>query len=891
MAKGLTSKQANNFKKSVKELQGNPQPEKAIEKLVNQILLDHYKNKGIPVVNIYPHNTDGVIAVGHGSLFSTIKKNILVEVKQNLNFSDNRKDVSTVLTQVIGYLRKFKNAGDLVPSVTVIADIDEIFIIPTKLVAKYVSNDEYNWSLAPSEMHKDTTLLADIIEDKNIRPYVHDMSVGSFDVRLLCADIDRYLYGNDDIVKTPITKHNMVKLFNDFNFNVFNGDFSQVNNQKQLEIFVRSMKGDDEIYAHPKKTNTLVIDNKEIKPVLLREYEYFWNHYDNGSYTFKELKEITEIFDSALSETNEFGASIRRMNGDFFTPKIWVDKSHEYIESVLGEDWKEKYVVWDASAGTKNLTREYHFNDLYSSTLHKEELSVSADYNKNNVAFQYDFLNDDVELMHGTIRPKGKKALEEWLASRPTADEVLAAAREGKLKLPVDLVEKLYKNKPIVFYMNPPYGQAVDQGGSKKKNISQTAVNKIMPTDYSHAKQELYTQFIYRVQLLAELFDYKEDFHFFFFNKGFLTSPNFNKFTVNLADQFKFNKGFMLNAGEFQGTSSAWGIIFALWSLGGEQQKEFNFNVLQSDKETLEINKITDWKGKVNDKDNVISNWLKEIELSKEPSTQNILTKNGFDIPTSNSTLCKLQKGWIGYAHNNGNNIQFSEKYIGLYSLGFSSAHGRDITKDNFTRIAVTFSIRRSVQEQIAKQKLLWVRDKDIFTRPSEDLLTQEFINDCVIYSLFDRQSNQTSLRDYEYNDKTYQVYNEFFPYSRDFIKELAVKHHNMAIQIDLDNDNRKQRFVYEWLQDKELSQEAQDLYDYVKELIKDSFKDRHTHNVIYPRYQTNNWDQGWLSIRTMIFGRDRINDNYLDKKPEFDKRLRALGDKIANAAIADGVI
>lgn len=36
MAKGLTAKQANNFKKNVKELQGNPQPEKAIEKLVNR---------------------------------------------------------------------------------------------------------------------------------------------------------------------------------------------------------------------------------------------------------------------------------------------------------------------------------------------------------------------------------------------------------------------------------------------------------------------------------------------------------------------------------------------------------------------------------------------------------------------------------------------------------------------------------------------------------------------------------------------------------------------------------------------------------------------------------------------------------------------------------------
>ena len=136
--------------------------------------------------------------------------------------------------------------------------------------------------------------------------------------------------------------------------------------------------------------------------------------------------------------------------------------------------------------------------------------------------------------------------------------------------------------------------------------------------------------------------------------------------------------------------------------------------------------------------------------------------------------------------HNNGNNIQYSEKYIGLYSMGFAGAHGRDVTRDNFTRAAVTFSIRRSVQEVVSDQKLLWVRDKDIFTRPPEELLTPEFVADCVVYSLFDRQSNQTSLRDYEYNGKTYRVINEFFPFSVHDMQQLAQKHRNTTIEADI---------------------------------------------------------------------------------------------------------
>ena len=40
-----------------------------------------------------------------------------------------------------------------------------------------------------------------------------------------------------------------------------------------------------------------------------------------------------------------------------------------------------------------------------------------------------------------------------------------------------------------------------------------------------------------------------------------------------------------------------------------------------------------------------------------------------------------------------------------------------------------------------------------------------------------------------------------------------------------------------------------------------------------------------------MLWGRDRVSDNYLDEKPSWDEKLRALGDKIAQRAYADGII
>ncbi|HDG9307486.1 TPA: hypothetical protein PBW52_001808 [Staphylococcus aureus] len=92
------------------------------------------------------------------------------------------------------------------------------------------------------------------------------------------------------------------------------------------------------------------------------------------------------------------------------------------------------------------------FDNLYCSTLYQEELNISNDYNQNPKSFQYDFLNDDIN-----INPE----------SNPY-----------EIKMPIELFESLKQNKPFIFLANPPYATANNAGskGTSKKSVAITEI-------------------------------------------------------------------------------------------------------------------------------------------------------------------------------------------------------------------------------------------------------------------------------------------------------------------------------------------------------------------------------------------------------------------------------
>ena len=907
----LTTRQKNRFDTKMANARKNQDDEKKIEAIINEAVEDFYHTSDttINVEATQKDHTDGVITITHSDgdgLFgeATSTYRILIETKVGKDFSGNKRDIAEVVSQVLWYLRDARERGDIIPEVSIIADDNEIFFLPTSVIRNYLDGD-YHWEYSASSMSRDTELMDALVADANINPYVHDITVDHFDIGLFLGDVTSTLYNTTELTRIQPTVDNMTKLFMDFNHDVFGGVFEPVDNQTQLKAFFLGIQGSDELGFHPKKKDVLMVGGDDIQLPshhAARAFEYFFNHIDTNM-THAELKELSEIFDQGIIHDK-----MRRFHGDFFTPKIWVDQAHRVIEDALGGDWRDNYVVVDPACGTKNLTRDYDFAELYSMTLHQEELDVSEGYNVGEkcIAEQYDFLNDDVLVMHGggVERPTkgGKKALAAWEEGRFSREQVWALSQAGALKMPAGLVQALYEKKPIVFFANPPYGQATSEIGREHKvGVSSTYLRGVMPKNYGHAKQELYTQFIYRVQLLAELFGYEEDFHFFFFNKGFLTSPSFGSFTKSLTSDFTFRDGFLMNAGEFSGTSSAWGITFSHWEIGGSNQREFDYLVMES-VDGGGISETGVWKAQMVDKGETISDWLAEIAISDTIDINAPITRNGLDSPASTPRLT-MTEGWVGYLGNNGYNVQYSDKYVYCASGGVGRANGRQVSRENFLRAALTFSVRRSVQEDIALHNRLWIQDKDIFRAPSSTLSDDDtFLIDCLVYSLFDKQSRQTSLRNYTYNGKTYAITNEFFPWSSDSIKQLAIsaiKDKGLTdfrdVEQDVDLHGKKERLVHTTLEkarkDGNLSAEAQALLDASWKLVEESFNDRLDHAHQQPRYQSANWDAGWLQIRSMLWGRDRISDDYLDEKPSWDEKLRALGDKIAQRAYADGII
>ena len=810
----LTTRQKNRFDTKMANARKNQDDEKKIEAIINETVEDFYHTSDttINVEATQKDHTDGVITITHSDgdgLFgeATSTYRILIETKVGKDFSGNKRDIAEVVSQVLWYLRDARERGDIIPEVSIIADDNEIFFLPTSVIRNYLDGD-YHWEYSASSMSNDAELMYALVADANISPYVHDITVDHFDIGLFLGDVTSTLYNTTELTRIQPTVDNMTKLFMDFNHDVFGGVFEPVDNQTQLKAFFLGIQGSDELGFHPKKKDVLMVGGDDIQLPshhAARAFEYFFNHIDTNM-THAELKELSEIFDQGIIHDK-----MRRFHGDFFTPKIWVDQAHRVIEEALGDDWREKYVVVDPACGTKNLTRDYDFRELYSMTLHQEELDVSEGYNagKGCVAQQYDFLNDDVLVMHGggVERPVrgGKKALKEWEEGRFSKEQVWALSQAGALKMPPELVQALYEKKPIVFFANPPYGQATSEIGREHKiGVSSTSLRSVMPKNYGHAKQELYTQFIFRVQLLAKLFDYEEDFHFFFFfNKGFLTSPSFGNFTKALTRQFTFQGGFLMNAGEFSGTSSMWGITFSHWEIGGSNQREFDYSVMDSvDGEG--ISKTGVWHAKMVDKGETISDWLAEIAISDIRETNAPITRNGLDAPSSAPRLT-MTKGWVGYLGNNGYNVQYSDKYVYCASSGVGRANGRQVSRENLLRAALTFSVRRSVQEDIALNNRLWIQDKDIFRAPSSTLSDDgTFLIDCLVYSLFDKQSRQTSLRDYAYNGKSYTIVNEFFPWSSGSIKQLvisAIKDKGLTgfrdVERDIAQHGKKERLVY----------------------------------------------------------------------------------------------
>lgn len=764
------------------------QIEREVEDVYNEGIALYFNNATIT----HPFACDGLIDTKEqGKLLKLIS-----EYKYNKDMK-NTVARASVIVQVLYYIKKFDQNGLILPNICLVGDINECFVFHTNDIQKYLSYD-LDWNIAPSNAHiYNSDLVLEIANDEVINPFIFNIDE-NFSFKDVADKIKDLAVNVQRLVN--VTEHNIAVIYEYFCNNVVK-DAKSVQPNDLVSLFINAITDHDACFLHPKKANVLVCNGKEYA-IYSNAYNSFFSYF-NKNYTPQEKSNFSKISDRLIEDTN------RRNKGEFYTPTTFVDKAHRMIEKALGEDWKEKYVVWDNCCGTKNLTRDYRFNELYCSTLEQGELDQCTDYNKESTSFQFDFLNDNLD------------------------------------KLPKGLLDALKANKPIVFFLNPPYATSGNWQGEKKTGCADTMMNTQMKSDKMGAcSQNLYAQFLYRILMIKREFNLT-DCHIALFSPTlFLTGSSWAKFRTAYLNEFAFDNGVQFKASHFADCADTWGISFSLWHNGETTDKNnFNYTLIDIDKENNEIVEVGNKDVYNTDGLKTASEWAKTILKEKGEDCPQMT--NAINVKTEGKTMNgRLIKGGLGYFLNDSNNVDTNMQSVSIFTSAFSRGHGISILPDNFDRCTALFAARKLIDKN-------WVNSKDEYLAPNTEYAAyNEFVNDSLIYSLFHSSSNQSSLHNVEYKEKLWDIKNEFFWRSAAEMAEKA----NACGNGEMYNDARvsSDRYVCNKLQGIVLSTEAKAVLDKANEILDATMSRRKVFNEEHPEYQVNNWDCGWYQIKAM---------------------------------------
>lgn len=769
--------------------------EREVEDVYNQGISLYFDNSTIT----HPFECDGLIDTkADGKMLK-----LIMEYKYDREFA-SRVARANVIVQVLYYVKRFETAGLILPNVALVGDRNECFVFHINDIIAYL-DEKVDWSIAPSSAaEKNPDLVLKMANDDNLNPFVFvidehfDFKVVADKIRDLAANVQRYVH---------VTEHNIATIFEYFKARVVKDAKISVNDL--VSVFLGVIKNDPEVYAHPVKRNTLVAFGKTVQ-IDGNGFRAFAGYF-NRTYTPQEKMRFDEIADRLVEDTN------RRKKGEFYTPTLFVDYAHRMIEKELGEDWREKYVVWDNCCGTCNLTRDYRFGELYCSTLEQSELEIGSRYNPEAVKFQFDFLNDYI----------------------PMPGELL----NTQSKVPAGLVKAFEENRPMVFFINPPYGTACNYGESSKSFINDTATRKDMINDKLGAGAEnLQHQFMYRIAKIVEAYKLTNVTVALFSNPIYLTGTKQADWLNWWCSHFQFQDGILFCASHFADVSDTWGITFNVWK-NGQTADIHNFPHHIVDMEDGEI-KVIDDKNLYN---------IHGIKTARDWSIEPVKKLKTFDAPNLSSGLTikdndnvrgKNFKGNFGYFYCNSNNIAKNSTNVGMFSSAFSGANGFGINADNFTRCTALFTARKCIQNT-------WANHNDEYMVPNTaHEKWEEFEADSLVYSLFNAKSNQSSLRHITYKGNTYDIRNQFFWMTKAEMMQLAADCNNDAVYDDARTDTDRHMAGVLAAMGGRLSPEAKAVLDKATEMVRKSVKYRELYNDEHPECHINTWDAGYYQLK-----------------------------------------
>lgn len=719
----------------------------------------------------------------------------LFEFKLDKNMQ-NQKALATIMAQALYYLRRIRYGGqdDGIPAYLVLADRNEAVVTASAGWLSLCDRVDVAWDRAPSS--PDPVLVQIVQSSEGFESLVvhHFGRAGEFD---LFAERLRAAMGTSDtlVEQKLVTADNFESVFLQWKSR-FAACFPD--GTALARYFIADVRLDAVLRPNGQLVFIFPDMGKEEFSLPLGEYRSFWGQYKRPP-TVKAMVSILARADR-LDHLDR-----RRMEGRFYTPALFAGLALEEITKQLGDGWWLTHKIWDMAAGTGNL--EYGIPDLrnvYMSTIDPAEvdyLTSSGLFSGAAGIFQYDYLNDDVDLLFG-----GADRLDDKVG----------------WQLPRGLREDLAdpENKWVVL-INPPFGEATGgaSGTAHKAGVSDTAVRPYVP---GKAKNEMFAQFLWRIGV-----ETPRCFLGCFGKLGHMVAPSF----VDLRASWLFRPlgGFMFISRVFHGVTGKWPVTFTTWAPTDQSVMGTSFQLAIRDVDGSVIGaKTVHYAGK----ETLLSQYIPRAK----GTIQAVPLTSAINVCTGIVREDKLAIGALGYAGASGADVQNQAVWFFL-SSPHSAGNGTSIIPKTLVQAMVALAAMRAITPT-------WTNKSDRPLQPRR-LLSATEILDCAIFNLFAGHNQTSAMKDVPYDGKKWVIENHFFPYPDSVADEGSLG--------PITVPQKKPAAVAAWLDrnKQHFSPEAKAVFD-LGELVYRKFY-REMHNLPLARFKINHPRPGWYQVRNAL--------------------------------------
>lgn len=395
--------------------------------------------------------------------------------------------------------------------------------------------------------------------------------------------------------------------------------------------------------------------------------------------------------------------NVRMYHGAYYTPLQWVEKAQEYLALELGEDWQEKYYIWDCAAGTGNLLAGLvNKRNLWASTLEQADVATMRERIEHGFnmfrdhVFQFDFLNDSL------------------IDRRDENGNVLKSKLPDRLK---SIISDEEERKKLIIFINPPFKEAATATtiAGTGENSTGVAVKSMIYKKYSEywgiSCRELFTLFMVRIheQLNGCIIGQ-------FSKLKIPVAPNF--FGFRRLFRARAGRCFIVPGNTFDNVGSGqFPIGFFTWHTADKQPVgEIIVDVFDKNGEPSGTKRLAVMQGVGS-----INDWIKTTRNRQGEKKIGFMSAKGCDFQNQKNIFIINEKSLLPHPR------------------------GTQVTDMNLKEIAVYFAARHSVKKN-------WLNDRDQYTEPLESWeYDLEFQNDCLAYLLFSLANNIKSRHGVNY--------------------------------------------------------------------------------------------------------------------------------------------